>query len=212
MRKHLGSVAALALGAFLVAAPAANAAVTIGGTSETVPQQGGGAGQNNFITDMTNVLGGSIAFVTHGTLSLAWDVVLTFTEVAAESGFNNAFTDGTSTMSENGFFNTFPGGGDESFSAVFGAGAVTGLEFTSSSNGSVDAALGENGFGIFFNPNVSHPTTFFLAYDDNGAGEDDNHDDYIVRVDVSPVPLPAAGFLLLSVVGGAVALRRRKSA
>lgn len=60
------------------------------------------------------------------------------------------------------------------------------------------------------------PTNYFLAaFDDSGAGPDDNHDDYIVLGYVQPVPIPAA----LPLFGAGVAAmgllgwrRKRKAA
>ncbi|MEM9435414.1 MAG: VPLPA-CTERM sorting domain-containing protein [Pseudomonadota bacterium] len=53
----------------------------------------------------------------------------------------------------------------------------------------------------------------FLFFDDDGANNDDNHDDMAIRLSiVPPIPLPAAGFLLLAALGGlGVASRRRKA-
>ena len=56
----------------------------------------------------------------------------------------------------------------------------------------------------------------FLSYDDDGAGPDDNHDDFVVKVsasglNVTPVPLPATAWLFLSALGGFVTLGRRKA-
>ena len=47
----------------------------------------------------------------------------------------------------------------------------------------VDANIGEIGFGIFVASNGDYdPFHLYFAYDDNGAGPDDNHDDLIVSV------------------------------
>ena len=52
-------------------------------------------------------------------------------------------------------------------------------------------------------------TRFFLAFDDDGAGPEDNHDDFIMRVDVTAVPLPAAAWLLLVSLAGLGFVGRR---
>lgn len=210
---HLAAAAVLALAPMTAQAVTA----TIGGTPTAVPPSGSGAGKNDFIAELTAALGGSLGFVTSGTISLSAPGTLIFTEVAAESGFDNAFTDGTNTMTETGNFGfgaNFLTSGGETFSKAFGAGAVSGLEFTSTGSGSLDAALGEGGFGIFYDATkgLTGHTVFFLAYDDNGASEDDNHDDYIVRVQVVPAPLGALLIGTAFLAAGAVRRFGRKAA
>jgi hypothetical protein len=39
----------------------------------------------------------------------------------------------------------------------------------------------------------------------------DNHDDFLIRVNVAAVPLPAGGLLLIGALGGLAVLRRRKT-
>lgn len=54
-------------------------------------------------------------------------------------------------------------------------------------------------------------TAFYVLFDDI-ARTDRDFDDFAMRVDVSPIPLPAGGFLLIGALGGLAALRRRKMA
>lgn len=53
----------------------------------------------------------------------------------------------------------------------------------------------------------------YLFFDDDGANNDDNHDDMGIRLSlIAPIPLPAAGLMLLAAIGGlGVASRRRKA-
>ncbi|MEM8581636.1 MAG: VPLPA-CTERM sorting domain-containing protein, partial [Pseudomonadota bacterium] len=107
---------------------------------------------------------------------------------------------------------------------AYGGGAITDWFFTTQTGSPVTGGgdLGEFDFGIFFagsdpsddtelmGSGLSH---IFIAYDDKagtGAGLDDNHDDYVWKVEV--VPLPAAGWLLLAGMGGLAAMKRRKKA
>ena len=55
-------------------------------------------------------------------------------------------------------------------------------------------------------------TSWYAMFDDI-ASNDRDFDDFVLKIDVAPVPIPAAGFLLLGGLGamGAVARRRKKS-
>ena len=87
----------------------------------------------------------------------------------------------------------------ESFSVNVSDGDTLSDMLFSAAGGSTarNSQPGDFDFGVFFLGDQNSLTTFFLAYDDQAGlnnGTDDNHDDYIVRVDVTPVPLPAAGW------------------
>lgn len=51
--------------------------------------------------------------------------------------------------------------------------------------------------------------SYLALFDDIAAGDRD-FDDMAIRIDIAPVPLPAAGLLLLAGLGGLAALKRRK--
>lgn len=142
--------------------------------------------------------------------------------LGSEAGNNNTF------HWAGNLFATTPGGGG---SWVPGAVSNT---FTGVMSGLLDFAFGVNtnasnpgdygaGIGNFFasfdNENASSGNLVYLFFDDIGS-TDDNHDDMVIRLSVAnggigiaPIPLPAAGFLLLGGLGimGAVARRRKTS-
>lgn len=65
---------------------------------------------------------------------------------------------------------------------------------------------------IGFSQLYNNGKTVYAFFDDSGAAGDRDFDDMVVRIDVAPVPVPAAGFLLVAGLGGLAALKRRKKA
>lgn len=70
----------------------------------------------------------------------------------------------------------------------------------------------------FFSSLSTTAETVFLFFDDAGAGDDDNHDDFVIALSMvppgqepEPVPLPAGGLLLLGGLGAFAMTRRRKT-
>ncbi|HOD35388.1 MAG TPA: VPLPA-CTERM sorting domain-containing protein [Syntrophales bacterium] len=107
---------------------------------------------------------------------------------------------------------SFTGLAPFSFDVNSGAGSVAN---GSNPDDSAGAAIGPNffaSFNPFAVPNGELPTgnVLYLFLDDGGAGPDDDHDDFLVRVTATPaVPIPAAVWLLGSGLIGLVAVRRR---
>lgn len=149
-----------------------------------------------------------------------------------EANMNNNFSwDGgtlfsNSNVANNTFNNGLPG-----LTTVI-SNVTTGLldfAFGLGSGGSVVNGANPDGSGTnsppnFFvsfaqDPQATFGSIVYLFLDDGAVG-DDNHDDMVIRlsvdggrIDLAPIPVPAAGFLLLGGLGalGAMA-RRRKSA
>lgn len=202
----LGTVAAIAM---VGAAQAAT--VNITGTPDST------GANNNFLDELNAALGGVASLLSSVSMLTNGPVTLTFTVVAAESGFVNSFTaTGAGTLGDPGNFgegaNLLTTAGIGTISGVFN-GLLDGLlSFANDQGPQLIAFPGSGEFGVFTDGGAGDHSLFFLAFDDNGAGPDDNHDDLLIRVRVSAVPLPAGGLLLIGGLGALAMVRRRKMA
>ncbi|MEE4202084.1 MAG: VPLPA-CTERM sorting domain-containing protein [Halieaceae bacterium] len=204
-----------------VAAAALLAGSTFGVSAATFNVLPGTAsGSNDFQASIETFFGGAgnVAFATLVGVTVAEDELLTFILAGAESGNTNTFTaeflEGTATLTEsNNGLNPSPAtlGNFASISGTFAAGALNAGDLSFDGSGdSVNASFGHPAMGVYYNPSISGDQRFLIAYDDNAT--DDNHDDMIIEAfgTVTPVPLPAAGWMLLAGLTGMAALRRRK--
>lgn len=127
--------------------------------------------------------------------------------------------------------------GNSNFAAVMGATSfvngvsvanVSSTSVTQTGAGLLDFAFGtsnpQSAVGLFENDGVANPasinyamgflmispTSYYVLFDDIAAGDRD-FDDIGIRIDVAPVPVPAAGMLLIGGLGvmGLVARRRK---
>jgi len=214
----------LAAAAIAFAGSAATAA-TVQLSADTTEALAGVPGQD-FIPQLT-AAGATTLYSGNTSLVADGPVRLTFSLVASESGFQNTLLyDGASVVTEiqNGGLADFTtgaranfGGAANSFSVNFFGGDFASLLSFEARDFSAGTTLSFNAvdheFGVFADSaSAGALTSFYLALDDDGAGSDDNHDDIIVRVDVAPVPLPAAGLMLLAGLGGLVGVRRFRRA
>lgn len=197
--------------AFVLACGSANAlqfSFTGAGTTVTIKNNDLGLGLNGTTIDF---IAGNAKTTGNG-LFLTGPGQLTFTYLGFEAGNSNFSARGGSTVFINGV-------------SAFGL-TVSGLQLGA---GLVDFAFGttspQSAVGTFRNDGVANPasanyaigyrrqsdTSYYVLFDDIASGDRD-FDDIGMRIDVAPVPLPAAGLMMLSVVGGIAVLRRRFAA
>ncbi|GHF74897.1 VPLPA-CTERM sorting domain-containing protein [Seohaeicola zhoushanensis] len=136
---------------------------------------------------------------------------LTVTFLGKEAGATNVAFSLGGDVSNNDLVGT-------SYKVSVGAGALdfafkSSLGTVASNDGNfVDTATRRSAMG-FSDIFTDGTTSYVYAYfDDSGAGLDRDYDDMVVKITVSSVPVPAAGFLLIAGLGGLAALKRRKKA
>jgi hypothetical protein len=170
------------------------------------------SGFNDFLTQL-NGLGLTSITTSGATITLDENSILTFELLGSESGFNDRIQAGSVDFTENTWFT--PWGSTPLGASLFTAGSLAGL-INFSAVGGANATVGDDGFGIFltgqqlggFTGNV-----FYIGYDDQITNVDDNHDDMILRVTVSPaVPEPATWAMMLLGFGAAGFMLRRRRA
>lgn len=203
----------LTAAAFIAATPAA-ATVQVNFTSS-----GDIANNNNFKSPELSGLGLDDITTSVTSLVLNEDSFIQFEFLGSESGFSDNFSVGANLLyqeNSTGIINQFGAPvmlGGEIF---YLAGNITDLLF-GSTNGGTSAMVGQSGFGVLLADGTqsgSSTNVFYLAYDDQITGpDDDNHDDIIIRATVrSAVPEPGTWAMMLlgfGTVGFAMRKRAR---
>lgn len=204
----------LALAAAVVGATAISAAaatLSLAGSGYATQELGGRY-------DLTSGGGVTISYLT-GTaksgsngLQLVGSGELQFTYIGSEAGNVNfslgqgaAFTE--ESLGDSSLAPFFFAGGLLDF--AFGTSAPAGAVANIANNGIATRAVGSDLSTFAIGYKIVSDTSAFIYFDDIASGDRD-FDDFVVRVNV--VPVPAAGFLLLGALGGLAALRRRKTA
>jgi hypothetical protein len=211
----------LAAGAVAVVAMTGAASATglsiIGGAAGFIP---GGAVVNDALAPLGlgNPLGGFYG----AQIDLKGPAKVTFTLLGWEAGFENAFNGPGGSFSTEGNAGhpsnlEFDAGGIADFMANLGAGLIP-FSFLSplgvAANGAnpLNVPGAVNFFASFGDDTTTMGNSLYLFLDDLGGGDDDNHDDLVVRVDVTPVPLPAGIWLFGAALGGLGLLGRKRRA
>ena len=170
------------------------------------------SGLNDFQDELA-ALGLTSITTTGADLWLSGDALLTFELLGSESGYSDSFDAGAVSFTENSNFTAW--GSMLLGSSAFSAGSLSG-DLLFSSLGGLDATVGDAGFGIFWGPNTDFAASnvFYIGYDDQITNpDDDNHDDLVLRVTVTPaVPEPGTWAMMLMGFGAAgYAMRRRRA-
>lgn len=220
--RRLFACAWIALFGLAFMAPTQAAFIITGGSNNNLPVSG-----NDYNGDLSGL--GFDAMREGGYLSVDMDGFVTFRLVGAESAFENTFTVTehpsltTSSITELGGSGasklpfTF-GGIGASITIAVTAGERLDFQFSNDTNSNIvnntlSYTLGRlYDLGIVYDTSAIALEQLVLAYDDQFStiGVDDNHDDMLIRVDFSPVPVPAAVWLFGSGLIGLAGVARRK--
>jgi hypothetical protein len=150
-----------------------------------------------------DILAGTTVIL-NGTLSLSAPASVVFIYSGKEAGYRNLFKLDGVTLFDTGI----PFESNTPVTLSLDAGTVPFSFDTVSPTGSVP-----NGGSAAFPPAISlfmlNTRTVYALFNDSFTGDKD-FDDIVVRMQIAPIPLPAAGFLLIGGIAGLAALGRTR--
>jgi hypothetical protein len=136
---------------------------------------------------------------------------VTFTYILKEAAYTNILAE--TTAGWNPLFNTASTAiGTESGSVDMGPGLLAfTLKTLSQALSFANDGQAQGKVSLAFSRIFNNGRSVIVGYDDSGAGPDRDYDDLVARIDVAPVPLPAAAWLLVAGLGGLGAAARRRT-
>lgn len=149
-------------------------------------------------------LGAGSNVLLNGTLGLTGPGRVTFTYLGTEAGYENQFLAGGSTIFNN------KSASNPITDQLFGPGTMDFAFRTANPLQVVQNGSSTGDYGSIALFKLSDKSVYALFND--SATVDKDYDDMAVRMDVAPVPLPAAAWMLLMGLGGLGVVKRRAAA
>lgn len=140
----------------------------------------------------------------NATLGLSGPGRVTFSYIGSEAGYTNQFWADDVEIFGN------KTAGQAPVTLDFGAGALPFAFRTANPAGGAANGASEGFYDSLALFGLSG-TSVYALFNDSFTGDKD-YDDMVVRMDVAPIPLPAAAWMLLTALGGLGLARRRKAA
>lgn len=147
-----------------------------------------------------------------GGLMVTPGTMITATYIGSEAGATNGATLALGGFS---FSNTSSSVGDQV--TFLNTGTSVDLAFTTNNLGGLDTIDNDAGSATDTRLHLAFTdirgatgdVTSVYAFFGDGAGDQD-YDDMVIRLDIAPVPLPAAAWLFISAIGGLVVAKRKQ--
>ncbi len=147
-------------------------------------------------------VGGNVLL--NGALGLTGRGNVTFTYLGTEAGYDNQFLAGGTTLFDN------KAGSNPVAEKLFGPGLMDFAFRTADPLQLIQNGSSSGSYGSIALFKLSEKSVYALFND--GSTSDQDYDDMAVRMDVAPVPLPAAAWMLMMGLGGLGLVKRRSGA